>query len=60
MEGHENKTIEGLQELLANNSCVLQIECFDNAEMKLTSLLGADYRYLGAIDKDHYFTIFPD
>ncbi len=60
VEGHEEKTIEGLQKLLHNNSCVLQIECFENAETKLTSLLGADYRYLGAIDKDHYFTNFSD
>lgn len=60
VEGHENKTIEGLQKILGNNLCVLQIECFDNAETKLTSLLGTDYRYLGVIDKDHYFTNFPD
>lgn len=60
VEGHEIEAVEGIQNLLSYNLCVLQIECFGDADNELTSLLGEDYRYLGAIDKDHYFTNFPD
>lgn len=57
VEGHEFEAIEGIQNLLKNNICVLQVESFgDDATTKLNALLGSDYKHLDTIGSDHYFT----
>jgi len=57
IEGHELRALTGMQGLLANNRCFMQVECFDD---KLPAFQAAmarlGYRLTHAIGPDRYFT----
>lgn len=57
IEGHERAAIEGMKNLLRNNRCFMQIECFDNnlpAVKPKLEMLG--YKLVHEIGFDRYFT----
>ncbi|HXR86032.1 MAG TPA: FkbM family methyltransferase [Stellaceae bacterium] len=57
IEGHEGRAIAGMRELLRNNSCIMQVECFEErlpAFERLMDELG--YHRFHAIAPDHYFS----
>jgi FkbM family methyltransferase len=56
VEGHEPSVLAGMQRLLRDNRCVLQIESFSPLAQELPRLLGSGYRHLGSIGNDHYFS----
>ena len=57
VEGHEVGVVAGMQELLKNNKCILQIESFAD---KLSSLSlqmeNLGYKKIHSIKNDHYFS----
>lgn len=56
VEGHEFKVISGMTELLKNNSCILQIESFDDVLPDLISYLSQlGYKKVATIDYDSFF-----
>jgi FkbM family methyltransferase len=57
IEGHETEAFEGMQLLLAQNTCVIQVECYQpNAVSIMLKALGAKFHHLETIEYDHYFT----
>lgn len=59
VEGHEVKALEGASDLICNNKCFIQIECFGEGE-KFKNLLRNKYglKFLRQIESDYYFTNF--
>lgn len=59
VERHEDKVIEGLNNLLTNNKVFLQIELFKEREKEIFKiLLEKKYNHIHTIEKDFYFTNF--
>ena len=56
IEGHELKALQGMENLLRNNQCLMQVECFDN---NLAPVRGAmelvGYKLVHQIGVDRYF-----
>ena len=56
VEGHEIAVLEGMKNLLARNSVLLQVEVFpQNSESSLHYLFDGDFRCIHHIDSDFYF-----
>lgn len=61
VEGHELNVLSGMVELLKNNSCILQIESFDDVLPSLLSKLSKNgYKKVASIDYDYYFIKNPE
>lgn len=58
VEGHECHVIAGMQNLLQNNRCALQIESFDKIDQITDMFSRIGYRFIKSMDHDHYFTNF--
>ncbi|MDR7154092.1 FkbM family methyltransferase [Sphingobium xenophagum] len=58
VEGHEPLVIPGMKELLQNNLCALQIECFDSLSYINSMLTDIGYKYIKTLEHDHYFSNF--
>ncbi len=57
VEGHEIGVVDGMQQLLRNNQCLLQIESFENKfPVLLKQLESLGYSQIKVINQDHYFT----
>lgn len=57
VEGHEASAIEGMRELLRNNDCVMQIECFPERWQAFEKqMMDLGYRCYHSIGNDHYFS----
>ena len=56
VEGHELDVISGMNEVLKNNACILQVESFDDVLPDLLSAMSSlGYKKIKTIDYDHYF-----
>ncbi|MDP1631634.1 MAG: FkbM family methyltransferase [Caulobacter sp.] len=56
IEGHELHALRGMARTLQANTCVLQIECFDQSEAATVDFMASlGYRRFHRIDFDHYF-----
>jgi FkbM family methyltransferase len=56
IEGHERAALEGMTQILAENDCFLQVECWpDNAAGFVAAMSARGYRLVHKIDVDHYF-----
>ena len=56
MEGHEAQALVGMEEMLANNNCFLQIELWDkNRQQAIDWLAGRGYHHFHNIHHDVYF-----
>jgi FkbM family methyltransferase len=57
IEGHEASAVAGMRELLRNNNCFMQVECFEHRlpafEVQMAEL---GYRRARTIAHDHYFS----
>jgi len=57
VEGHELDVIAGMEEVLKNNVCVVQIESFDDVLSELQKKMsGLGYSLINSIESDHYFS----
>jgi FkbM family methyltransferase len=57
IEGHEARAIAGMRDLLRNNKCILQVECFAERLAGFASQMDAlGYHRLHTIAHDHYFS----
>lgn len=57
IEGHELVALAGMKEMLARNSCVIQVESFSGNDTKLRQFMeDLGYRWLHKIEFDHYFS----
>lgn len=57
VEGHELSVLRGASQLLQNNDCFLQVECFPvNAEAVEKFMAAAGYAVLNRIEDDYYFS----
>lgn len=56
IEGHELAALRGMEKLLRNNSCYLQVEIFDDNMQAVTNWLNqVGYKQEAQIDSDFYF-----
>lgn len=56
VEGAEHLVVKGMQRLLKENSCLLQIECFESNKDRLFDLMAsAGYSSFSNIEQDYYF-----
>jgi len=56
VEGHEAETLMGMQQVLLNNYCILQIELWPQHIKTITKqLANRDYEIFHQIDHDYYF-----
>lgn len=58
VEAHEIEAIEGMRKLLNHNKCVLQIESSKDRLNALEKALGIDFKRIGIIEFDCYFSNF--
>ncbi|MCK5284764.1 MAG: FkbM family methyltransferase [Alphaproteobacteria bacterium] len=56
VEGYEESVLLGMQDILNNNKCFIQIEILDNNLERVGKLLSAEYKNLHQIGHDFYFT----
>jgi FkbM family methyltransferase len=57
IEGHEARAIAGMHDLLRNNSCLLQVECFAERLPAFEGQMNAlGYHRFHTIAHDHYFS----
>jgi FkbM family methyltransferase len=56
IELHERQALEGMRNLLRNNQCLMQVECFPwHIEAFSADMKALGYRHIRAIGNDHYF-----
>ncbi|MCF6293186.1 MAG: FkbM family methyltransferase [Robiginitomaculum sp.] len=56
VEGHEAETLMGMQQMLLNNYCILQVELWpQHIEAITKQLANLDYEIFHQIDHDYYF-----
>jgi len=61
VEGHELDVLSGMAELLAKNTCILQIESFvDKREQVRDILANYGYQMIHNIGSDYYYSNFPE
>lgn len=57
VEGHELDVISGMEKILLNNICMVQIESFDEVLSDLhEKMTGLGYSLIKSIESDHYFS----
>lgn len=56
VEGHEYQVLDGAQDLLRGNRCVLQVELYGDAEPVTRQLAGLGYRRIFRAGVDMYFS----
>ena len=57
IEGHEARAVAGMRDLLRNNSCIMQVECFAERLPGFERQMGAlGYHRFHMIAHDHYFS----
>ena len=57
IEGHEARAVAGMRDLLRNNSCILQVECFEERLAAFERQMGElGYHRIHTIAHDHYFS----
>ena len=57
IEGHEARAVAGMRDLLRNNNCILQVECFAERLPGFERLMAElGYHRFHTIAHDHYFT----
>jgi FkbM family methyltransferase len=60
IEGHELQALAGMRELLRQNRCFMQVECFAERLPAFTATMAElGYRLVHMIAHDHYFTNDP-
>jgi FkbM family methyltransferase len=56
IEGHESRAVAGMRDLLRNNSCIVQVECFEERLPAFESQIGElGYHRFHTVAHDHYF-----
>lgn len=57
VEGHELAVLQGMQRLLQQNCCFVQIESFgEQAVERVQRALGGGYHWVGTVGDDHYYS----